>query len=300
MGTVWKVTCEEVVYPGLWQLWFKHQCVAVGWPPGNGYKLHDKTKKSFGWSRARKAVKDMAVGDMVIVALRGNCVGRIGEITGIAIEDNEWDPLVPKDLKHPFGEKGRRIFVRWDLTTGPYDNDLIIKLPKDCRFTSSEFRPTAARVKSHSLDQIKKAMNDPKNWIGLLGKFSEEQALSDYISSYPNYLEDGLCPHPNSPRIREFVFKDKTRLDVLLMDRNKQPVIVECKQNSPVEEDIIQLRGYIKNLKQRDPNANQNIRGILVHGGAQKLTKDVISLAKKKPQVEIVSYRMRVDFAPCL
>lgn len=83
-----------------------------------------------------------------------------------------------------------------------------------------------------TLQQVKDEMNDPSSWVSLLGNFRYEKALSDFIANYPNHLEDGLLPHSNS-KIRERVFKDNTRLDVLLIDRQGMPVIVECKQNAP-------------------------------------------------------------------
>jgi hypothetical protein len=30
---LWKINCMEDEYPGLWQRWLKHQCVAVGFGP---------------------------------------------------------------------------------------------------------------------------------------------------------------------------------------------------------------------------------------------------------------------------
>ncbi|MBI4232135.1 DUF91 domain-containing protein [Candidatus Peregrinibacteria bacterium] len=257
-----------------------------------GYKLDGPTKGGKGWVTARNAIKEMAVGDMVVVALRGHRIGRLGEITGKAIEDDKWEPLVPSGPKLPDGEMGRRIFLRWELITGPYDTDLVVKLPSSDRFTIGELRPTASRISSRSVDQIRSVMNDPTNWVSLLGKFGDEKALSDYIASYPGRLEDGLLPHPNA-RIRELVFKDRTRLDVLLIDRKENPVIVECKQHGPTSKDIKQLRHYIFCLQKE---TGQKARGILVHGGAQKLSEEIIYEARKKPFVEVVSYRINVDF----
>ncbi len=290
--TLWKIACQEDVYPGMWQRWFKNQCVAVGWASKWGYKLHGPTKGGKGWITARNAMNEMAVGDMVIVALRGNRIGRLGEITGKAIEDYQWNPLVPKGHKLPDGEMGRRILVRWELITGPSDVDLVVKLPSSNRFTIGELRPTVSQISSQTIKQICAVMNDPSNWVSLPGRFGYERALSDYIASYPGRLEDGLLPHPNA-RMREFVFKDRTRLDVLLIDRNEQPVIVECKQNGPTLKDIKQLRRYILCLQREK---DQKARGILVHGGAQKLSEEIILEAKKKPFVKIVSYRLNVDF----
>lgn len=293
MKTLWKVACQEDKYPGMWQRWFRNQCIAVGWASKWGYKLEGKTKKHRGWSRVRNILKEMKVGDFVIVALKGNRVGRLGEIIGMATGDDQWDPFVPKGPKLPDGEMGRRIFVRWDLTIGPEDNDLVIKLPASCRFLLPELRPTASRITSRSIKKVQEVMNDPNNWVSLLGKFGYEQALSDYIATYPGRLEDGLEQHPNS-RIRELVFKDKTRLDVLLIDRKGCPVIVECKQNGPMPRDIKQLRHYMSRLLAE--TGNRKARGLLVHGGAHKLSREILREAKKKPMVEIVSYRIRVDF----
>ena len=53
------------------------------------------------------------------MTLRGHRVGRLGEVTGTGIRDEEWNPLVPRSRGHPYGEMGRRILVRWDLTIGP-------------------------------------------------------------------------------------------------------------------------------------------------------------------------------------
>jgi hypothetical protein len=292
MTTLWKIAYLEDRYPGMWQRWFRNQCVAVGWAGVWGYNLNGDTKGGKGWTTGRKAIKAMAVGDFVVVALRGHRVGRLGQITGKAIGDDTWDPLVPRGPKLPDGEMGGRIFVRWELTTGPEDQDLVVKMPDDCRFTSGELRPTVSRINSQTIKEVRRVMNDPHNWIGLLGKVGYERALSDYIASYPGHLEDGLLPHPNE-RIRELVFENRSRLDVLLIDREDKPVIVECKQHSPTIGDIGQLRGYMKCLAEK---TGQQARGILVHGGAQKLPSVVADEATKQPRVEIVCYRLRVDF----
>ena len=285
----------EDEYPGMWQRWFKEQCVAVGWAHSWGFRLDGKTKGGLGWNIARKAIQEMAVGDYVIVALKNNRVGRIGQITGKAIGDDEWDPLVPpnpaiKDMKN--GEMGRRIFVRWELTTGPDNQDLVVQLPEGNRFNGAQLRLTVARISSMKVGQLRKLMNDPKNWVNLLGKFGYEKALSDYIGNYPNRLEDGLLPHPNR-KLREYVFRDRTRSDVLLIDKSNQSVIVECKQHSPSVANINQLRGYMRRLQQE---TREVPRGILVHGGAPKISSAVINEAKKGPQVEIVSYNIEVNF----
>ena len=277
--TLWKIYSMEDDFPGLWQQWYRHQCVAVGFAPYWGLKLLGKTKDYGGWQAARKKLLNIKVGDSVVVALKGNRVGRIGEVTEIHIKDEEWDPLVPVSKQNPPGQMGRRIYVRWDLTCGPDDRDLVVALPEGSRFNNGELRPTVSQIRSLSLAKLRAAMNDPVNWVGLL-QFKYEKALSDYIAAYPHHLEDGLVPYP-SAKVREKVFADQSRLDVLLLDRNWSPVIVECKQDAPTPENLKQLRKYMKSL--RKETGRQDVRGILVHGGSRKLHYDVILAANLKP-----------------
>jgi len=245
MTTLWKVACQEDKYPGMWQRWFKNQCVAIGWPSEGGYKLTGKSENNRrGWSAARNAIKKMNRGDLILVTLKGNRIGRLGEIVEKRIADDEWDPLIPSGPDLPYGDKGRRVLVRWELETGPVNPDLVIQIPSRFKFTIGELRPTISKIRSQTITQMRKILNDPRNWVGLLEKFGYEKALSDYIVTYPHHLEDGLLPHPNS-KIREKVFKDKSRLDVLLMDRQEIPVIVECKQHPASVKHINQLRHYI-------------------------------------------------------
>lgn len=292
---LWKVSCLENRYPGMWQRWFRHQCVGIGWPPAAGYRLHGASEGGQGWSRARKALKSVAVGDDIIVTLRNNRVGRLGVVTDKAIEDDQWNPLVPKSQDLATGEMGRRLLVRWDLTVGPDSRDMVVALPPEVRLTSGELRPTIAQIRSRTTKDLIEVMNVDANWVGLLTHFDYERALSGYIAAYPHRLEDGLLPHPNE-RVRERVFDDRSRLDVLLTDRSNVPVIVECKQGNPTIDHVRQIRHYMKRLRKETGIVP---RGILVHGGARKLPFDVAEAARRTPKVEIVQYRLDVDFALC-
>lgn len=290
--TLWKVYCMENKFPGLWHRLYRHQCVAVGWPPP--HRMFNGKTKSRGWARVRNALSRMAVGDYVVAALKGNRVARLGQVTALAVNDNEWDPLVPKSKDLPVGQMGRRIQVRWDLTCGPADRDLIVSPPKGSRLAVSELLPTIAEIKSITLEQLRAAMNDPANWVGLLAHFKHERALADYIAAHPHHLEDGLVPHPDS-KVREKVFSDRKRSDVLLLDREERPVIVECKQGAPSVKDLKQLRHYMRSLKKE--TGRKDVRGILVHGGSRNLHHEVIVAAALAPPVEIVQHRLQVDFA---
>lgn len=292
---LWNVRCLENRYPGMWQRWYRHQCVGIGWPPADGFDLDGITDGGQAWTRARNALKSVAVGDGVIVTLQNHRVGRLGTVTGKAIEDDQWDPLVPPSRDLESGEMGRRLLVRWDLTVGPDSRDMVVALPPEVQLTSGELRPAIIQVRSRSKEELIEAMNDTSNWVGLFTHFDYERSLSGYIAAYPHRLEDGLLPHPNE-RVRERVFGDRSRLDVLLTDRSDVPVVVECKQGSPTIDHLKQIRNYMKRLRKE---TGISPRGILVHGGARKLPRDVAAAALRKPEVEIVQYILDVNFARC-
>jgi len=279
----------------MWQRWYQHQSVGIGWPPQDGWHLDGSTKDTHGWTVARNAMKAMQPGDRIVVALRGHRVGRIGQVTALEVEDAKWNPLVRKSKDYPHGEMGRRILVRWDLTSGPDNRDMVVQLPEGTRLTPGELRPTIGRVKSISESDLLEAMNDSANWVGLLTHFDYERALSGYIAAYPHRLEDGFLTHPNE-RVRERIFSDRTRSDVLLEDREGRPVVVECKQGSPTVANIAQLRSYMAHLKKETGIAS---RGILVHGGSRKLGPEVAKDASLLPTVEIVQYELTVGFSAC-
>jgi len=284
----------EDAYPGMWPRWFLNQCVGVGWYSGWGCSL-DGNSDSPNWSRARNALKRIKVGDHIIVSLKNHRVGRVGEVTGKAVGDSDWNPLVPRTASMPGGEMGRRIFVRWDLTCGPDNRDWVVALPPDARFTPGELRPTISEIHSISLGKLKMVMSDPLNWVELWAHFDYERSLSGYIAAYPHRLEDGLLQHP-SEKVRERVFGDQSRLDVILIDRNNVPVIVECKQGHPIIDHIHQLRHYMAKLQEE---TGQAARGILVHGGAAKLASEIAVDAAKMPTVELVRYNVDIGFSRC-
>ncbi len=230
-----------------------------------------------------------------MVQLKNHRVGRVGQVVSKQIEDDEWDPLVPPTKSDPDGHMGRRIKVRWRLDIGPFDPEMVVKLPEGKRLSSGSTRQTIARIDRATFRSVRKAMGDDFNWRPLLSKFAYERSLSDYIATYPHRVEDGLQPYP-SEKVREKVFKDRSRSDVLLIDRNEIPVVVECKQDTPTVENVRQLRGYMKNL--RDVTGKKP-RGILVHGGARKLRNEVRREVNHKPRIEVVQYALSVGFAPC-
>ncbi|HET6144279.1 MAG TPA: hypothetical protein VFE02_12295 [Candidatus Acidoferrales bacterium] len=291
----WKVFCMEKEYPGLWQRCFKHQCVAIGWPPKRGNEMHGKIKNNRGWTATRNALKQIRVGDWIMVQLKNHRIGRVGQVVGKQIEDDQWNPLVPPTKAEPDGHMGRRINVRWSLDIGPFDPEMVIKLPVSKRLSTGTARQTITMIDRTTFKKVIAAMNDEVNWRHLLSKFAYEHSLSDYIAMYPHRVEDGLQQYP-SEKVREKVFKDRSRSDVLLIDRNEIPVVVECKQGTPTIENVQQLRGYMKHLCDA---TSKKPRGILVHGGAIKLRKEVRREVNRKPRIEVLQYILSVGFAPC-
>ena len=182
--------------------------------------------------------------------------------------------------------------MRWDLNVGPLNQDLVIALPANCRFSRGELRSTISKIRSQSIEKLKRVMNDQENWVGLISHFDYEVALSGYIAAYPHRLEDGLETHPND-RVRERVFRDRTRADLLLLDRSGRPVVVECKQGSPTVDNLKQLRHYLDLLKEE---TGEEGRGILVHGGSRNVRNDVLLQAKAKPVIEMVQHKLDVEF----
>lgn len=292
----WKVYCLEDYWPGLWQRWFKNQCVAVGWGPHEDFSyVLGQGRTGEGWAAVRNALKQISKGDWVVVQLKQNRVGRIGEVVGKQVREDEWQPLVPRSETYPEGEMGRRINVRWDLTVGPTQPEIVVKLPPGHRLPAGLSMGTIKLLPPSVFTSIKRAVNDEANWVSLIGRFGYESALSDYIAMYPQKLEDGLQPYP-SAKVRERVFDDKSRSDVLLIDRNERPVVVECKQDGPDASHVRQIRRYMRNLRRE---TRKRPRGILVHGGATKLNRDIRRVISSKPPVGVVQYSLRVDFVPC-
>jgi hypothetical protein len=213
-------------YPGLWRQWFKHQCVAVGYPPELGFRMKGG-RRYRDWTVARNSLREMDHGDLILVALPQCRIGRIGKVLDKKVEDSEWDPLVSEpELKQ--GKMGRRIFVHWELAQTPDGPDQVIQLPSG----ENLGRGTLTHIRRHTVKWYREIIANPGNWVGMVGRFGYERALSDYITLYPHRLEAGLRPHPSRVN-RERVLVNRSRLDVLLIGRDEKPVIVESKQDSP-------------------------------------------------------------------
>jgi hypothetical protein len=287
----WRVTCHVGQNPGQWPAWYREQCCAVGWRPTE-YPLRGDTDDK-GWVTARNALQRMKAGDAIVASLPDNRVGRLGTIVGLSIEDAEWNPIVAPSKRHPNGENGRRVLVRWDLTVGPDDMNQVVALPPGARIPPQFLRHTVQTLPVEMYPSIRAAMTDESNWTSLIGRFSMEQALSDYIALHPGRLEGGMILH-TSLAAREYAFDDRTRADVLLEDRYRRTVVVECKQGHPTPADIAQVSSYRDRLRKAEPGMGE-LRALLVHGGSSRISPDLAAKAAHAG-VELVYHELSVSF----
>ena len=290
-NALWRVTCHIWQNPGQWPFWYREQCCAVGWAPPE-YTL-DGPSDDRGWTGARNALKKIQPGDAIVATLPENRVGRIGTVVDKRIRDDEWDPIVPPDARRPTGGNGRRILVRWDLGVGPADMNQVVLLPPASRIAPALLRRTIQPLPLDLYPRIVAAMEDEANWTSIIGRFSMERALSDYIALHPDRLEGGMISHPLLSA-REHAFEDHTRADVILEDRTRRTVIVECKQGIPTRQDIAQVAAYRERLMQKQPTLGA-VRAMLVHGGSSRVASDVATAAHRH-RVELVYHELSVLF----
>ena len=278
-------------WPGLWAQWERRQVVSVGWPyPAYRFDPGPRGKRERNWTEVQNRLREMSQGDMVVARLPGSRIGRIGEILRLAVTDSEWEPLI-KSPEFRYGEQGRQVHVRWDFTIGPLQSEYACRLPEESRLSSGKARKTISRLSSSEFDGLRNALADKANWAPAFGhRFKIEEALSDFISTFPGKLEPGLTPLI-SQRIRE-VSVDEGRIDVLLQDGEGTPVVVECKQLGASVGNLKQLQRYRKAVK---GILKQEPRGMLVFGGAPSVSPDVRREAEKLG-IELVAHRVDVDF----
>lgn len=193
----WKINCMEGEYPGLWHTWFREQIIAVGWPPDD-YGLQTPTKVR-AWSDARRYLVQINAGDKVIVQLKNWRVGRIGTVLGKQIEDGEWNPSVPPqgvDL----GEMGRRVQVRWDLTTGPLTPTYVVELPLEAHPNMRIWRPTLSQVPDAAFTVMERAVREESNWVSLIPGFASDGHFRSTSAPRRTCWRTTSCRIPLNPR----------------------------------------------------------------------------------------------------
>lgn len=293
----WKIICTEDEYPGLWNTWFKERVVAVGWSRLWGFKVERGAgKKDHTWSRVRACLGRMKRGDRIVVQLPGNHVARVGHVVSTrGIADEVWNPTVPrvpgsrKRLERD-GEMGRRIAVRWSRV-GPTDPDLITVLPDEAQLSVPVRMAPLVRLKPEAYKRIRAAMQANDNWVRVVPEFKHESALSDYIAVNPTRLGSGMRAFP-AKSVREHVFRNGKRSDVLLVDRSDYLVVVECKQGPAEVAHLRQLHGYMRRAREL---RRGKVRGILVHGGPRRIARGVREAAKRLG-ITTFQHSLAIDF----
>jgi RimJ/RimL family protein N-acetyltransferase len=119
----WIVICpERYARRGIWHVWYRENCVAIGWPPS---KYHPEGETdSAGWRWARDCMRKMQPGELVIPYLQQWRVGPVGVIKRVHLADEDWSPTVAKGdyTQNPSeAELGRRIDVEWRSEGMPPD-----------------------------------------------------------------------------------------------------------------------------------------------------------------------------------
>jgi hypothetical protein len=288
---IWRVMCQTRHHPGQWQSWYREQCCAVGWPPPEFNYDKSTTTGGSAWSAARNALHEMKAGDPIVAVLPDGRIGRVGEIVRLEVADAEWNPIVPRSSSLPNGENGRRILLRWDLSIGSMDPNVVAQLPRGRRNFGQN---TITRLSRTIFDELCATAKNPDNWVSLHATFDVEAALSDYIAMHPHRLEDGLVTHPALP-VREFQINAKSRIDVVLQDRSGQVVLVECKQDGVTSAHLDQVNRYLGDFRVRYPEWEKP-RGILVHGGARMVSSNLRDYAAKLG-IALAHHDLRVDFS---
>ena len=290
----WSVNCMEGTWPGLWRIWEERQIVTVGWPPGDDWHYDGSRKPKRGWTEVRNKLARMQKGDRIVVRLPGNRIGRIGEIVDMRVRDEDWDPVIEPTENLTGGEQGRQILVRWDLRRGPRDREWACTLPEETRLSRGKLRRAIAELTSAEFHRLGVALDDPRNWAPVAGEFPYERGLRDFIATFPDRLEDGLRPYP-AAKVVEHVTRRKGRLDVLLQDEARRPVVVECKRGAPSTDDLDQLSSY---ARQMQDDLGQTPRGVLVFGGSSNVSERVRDAARDKG-IELFAYTLDVGFQRC-
>lgn len=287
----WRITCHVGQNPGQWPFWFREQCCAVGWAPPEFTLDGESTDR--GWTGARNALKKILPGDAIVATLPDNRIGRIGTVVELQIRDDQWNPIVKPNSKHHRGANGRRILVRWDLSLGPPDMNQVVVLPASARIPPALLRKTVQPLPAEMHPTLVAAMDDESNWASIIGQFRMERALSDYIALHPDRLEGGMITHPQLSTL-EHAFEDHTRADVVLEDRERRTVVVECKQGSPTTDDVKQVHDYRARLMRGEPRLGP-VRAMLVHGGSSRVPSAVAKMAASSG-VELVYHELSVLF----
>jgi hypothetical protein len=308
--TRWFVICPEPEAPGLWNIWQREKCVAIGWGPPS-YSLEGDTDNS-GWDIARAKAQRIAVGDIVIPYLLRYRLGAPGEVTRIAIGDAEWHPTVAKGgyaSNLDEAELGRRIEVKWLTESAPPVGKIAV-VPPDDRTSGGEAKQTVdGPLNPQRYARIMGIIRNPPNWIDYQpaspqaiapsadevapastgfkpgNLVMQETLVRSVLAKNLSTIEAGLKPHPDFARMEEVVF-DLGRFDILCHDQKGCTTVIELQLRDLDDGHIGKLCRYYGWLHRK----YGNVRGILLFENA---TPDLIEAYKTAlPWVELRQFKL--------
>jgi hypothetical protein len=310
----WFVICPEPEAPGLWNVWQKENCVALGWGPPN-FLLEGDTDSS-GWDIARSKAQRIAVGDIVIPYLLRYRLGVPGEVTKLAISDAEWSPTVPKGgyASNPDeAELGRRIEVKW-LTEGAPPSGKIAVVPQHDRTSGGEAKQTIdGPLNPQRYSRIIQIIRDSANWIDYEPTGQPKATTSDedappstefkpgnlvmqetlvrsILARNLRIIEAGLKPHPDFGRMEEVSF-DLGRFDILCIDERGCPTVIELQLGYLDDGHIGKLCRYYGWLQRK----YGKVRGILLFENA---SPDLVDAYKTSlPWMELRRFKLSADIS---
>jgi hypothetical protein len=150
----------------LWDRWYSEKCVAIGFSPPEC--TLDGPAPREGWSRARKQLKKIRVGDRVIPFPQNFRIGPVGKVTDIKVSDEEWDPtLKAEEAKSGKAGFGRRITVEWEKDGMPL-NGRLATVPKDLRRPPAVLaRSTINELTPKRFQELRGILANPANWTNV-------------------------------------------------------------------------------------------------------------------------------------
>jgi hypothetical protein len=189
----WAIVCDETEAPGLWEVWRKEHCVAIGWSPDKNHLVGPTNKPN--WEKARKRAQEIKVGDIVIPYLTNFRFGIPGRVLRLAIRDEEWNPTVQKGTYGdypPEDRLGRRVMVEWLRGPFPSNGDIAV-VPKGLRTRNGEVHHTIERIKRKRLARFLRILADRKNYRPYKNSMSQvSEKFFDRTDKRPVKREDVL------------------------------------------------------------------------------------------------------------
>jgi hypothetical protein len=167
----WAIACPEVhvTCPSieLWRIWAEQNCVAVGWPPEQGFHLEGGTEPwqetPTGTERLRNAIRRVQPGDTVIPFLMNNRLGTPGDVIRSAVGDREWEATISRGCYdfNSVAELGRRIIVNWWRDGMP--GTQVVLIPPEAR--PHGLRAAITRLSDARFKQFISMIRERRNWI---------------------------------------------------------------------------------------------------------------------------------------